>query len=158
MESLLTSRWITRRLPKHNDSYYEDFADREHRTPPISSRLITSGFQSEVTIGLYCESCDNTVQPSAFDFASTTYTGWEKSWLGFALNNFDASFELDIDLSAGAEGNLTLSLLKIPVEADGVVVEVDFELYLVAKAQAEMSFTAGLNLSVSCDFQVGYHA
>jgi hypothetical protein len=158
MESLVTSRWITRRLPKHHDSYYKYFADREHRTPPISSRLTTSGFQSEVTIGLYCEGCDNAVQPSAFDFASTTYSGWESSWLGFALDNFDASFELDVDLSAGAEGDLTLSLLKIPVEADGVVVEVDFQLYLVANAQAEMSFTAGLNLSVSCDFQVGHCA
>lgn len=151
MESSLTSLWITRRKPKQHDFYLEDFADREHRTPPISSRLIASGFQSEFTIGLYCESCDNAVQPSAFNFTST-YPGWNSSWLGFALDNFDASFELDVDLSAGAEGDLTLSLLKKTVEADGVVVEVEFQLYLVAEAQAEMSFTVGLNLSVSYHF------
>jgi hypothetical protein len=98
------------------------------------------------------------VQPSVFNFASTAYTDWDKSWLGFALDSFNASIELEVDLSADAEGDLTLSLLKQTAEADGVVVEVDFQLYLVAKAQAEMSFTAGLDLSVSCHFQLGYYA
>jgi hypothetical protein len=98
------------------------------------------------------------VQPSAFDFASNNYNDWNNSWLGFALNNFDASFELDVDLSAGAERDLTLSLRKFSAEDYGVVVEVDFQLYLVAEAQAEMSFTAGLNVSVSCHIQLGYYA
>lgn len=145
-------------MPKYYDSYREDFADCEHRTPPISIHLITSGFQSEVTLGLYCGSCNNAVQPSAFDFAKPTYTGWDESWLGFALDSFNASFELEVDLSADAEGDLTLSLLKTTVEDYGVVVEVDFQLYLVGQAQAEMSFTAGLDLSVSCHFQLGYYA
>lgn len=73
------------------------------------------------------------------------------------MDKFDASFELDIDLSAGADGDLTLSLLKETVETDGVVVEVDFQLYLVANAQVEMSFTAGLNLSVSSHFRFRYY-
>ena len=151
MESLLSLPWITKRTPVH-DFYHEDIADHESRTPPISSRLITSGFESNVTVGLYCKGCDNAVRPSAFDFANTTsgYRGWNESWLGIALDSFYAEFELDIDLSVHAEGNLTLSLLKRSMEFDGVVVDVEFQLYLDAIAQAEMSFTAGMNLSVSC--------
>ena len=123
-------------------------ANTKNSTPPISAQLLTSGFESNVTIGLYCESCPNASQPTAFDFASN-YSGWHSSWLGFALDSFDAQFELDVDLSAEANGDLTLSLLKKSAMADGVVVEVDFQLYLVADASASMSFTAGLNLSVS---------
>lgn len=72
--------------------------------------------------------------------------------MGFALDNFEALLEIDVDLSAVANGELTLSLLKIPAAADGVVLEVEFQLYLVADASASMSFTTGLNLTVS--FQV----
>ena len=138
-----------------DDFYHKELANCEGRTPPISSRLVTSGFESNVTIGLYCTGCDvlvEPVRPSAFDFTKTTYnySGWDESWLGFALNSFDAFFELDIDLSANADGSLTLSLLKISEGFDGVVVDVEFQLYLVATAQTEMSFTAGMNLSVSC--------
>jgi hypothetical protein len=115
--------------------------------------LVTSGIQSDVIIGLYCESCSNASQPAAFNFANQTYNGWNNSWLGFALESFDALFEVNVDLSATANGELTFSLLKIPAAADGVVVEVEFQLYLVADASASMSFTAGLNLSVSCNPQ-----
>lgn len=124
-----------------------------YRTPPISSRLIMSGFQSDARIGFYCKDCDTT-QPANFDFANTTFAGWDKIWPGFALKQFDASFELVIDLSAGADHNLTLLLLKETVEADGVVVRMDFQLYLVASTRKEMSFTAGLDLSVSSHFSV----
>jgi hypothetical protein len=64
-------------------------------------------------------------------------------------------FELNVDLSAEANGDLTLSLLKLILPpTDGVVVEVDFQIYLVADASASMSFTAGLNLSVCYCFQL----
>jgi hypothetical protein len=149
MESLLNLPWVMKRTLL-DDFYHKELADREGRTPPISSRLITSGFESNVTVGLYCDYCDNAVRPSAFDFTNTTYLGWNQSWLGFALDSFDAEFELEIDLSANAEGDLTLSLLKKSFGFDGVNVDVEFQLYLVATAQAEMSFTAGMNLSVSC--------
>ena len=132
------------------DFYHKELADREGRTPPISSRLITSGLESEVTVGLYCTGCLDAVRPSAFNFTSANYTGWDKSWLGLALDSFEAFFEVDIDLSANADGNLTLSLLKRSIGVDGVNVDVEFQLYLFATAQAEMSFTAGMNLSVSC--------
>jgi hypothetical protein len=65
------------------------------------------------------------------------------------LDSFDALFEVDVELTAVANGEITLSLLKIVAAAEGVVVEVDFQLYLVADASASMSFTAGLNLTVS---------
>jgi hypothetical protein len=68
------------------------------------------------------------------------------------LDNFDALFEVDIELTAVANGEITLSLLRIIAAAEGVVVEVDFQLYLVADASASMSFTTGLNLTVSCYF------
>jgi hypothetical protein len=68
------------------------------------------------------------------------------------LDNFDAFFEIDIELTAVANGEITLSLLKIVAAAEGVVVEVDFQLYLVADASASMSFTTGLNLTVRCYF------
>ena len=71
------------------------------------------------------------------------------------LDNFDASFELDIDLSSTVNHDFTLSLLKKTVEAESVVVEVDFQLYLAATAHEEVSFTAGINLSVSCYFLLG---
>ena len=70
------------------------------------------------------------------------------------MDSFDALFEIDVELSAVANGELTLSLLKIPAAADGVVVEVEFQLYLVADASASMGFTTGLNLTVSCYFQL----
>jgi hypothetical protein len=88
---------------------------------------VTSGIQSDVIVGLYCADCDNATQPAAFDFASQQYNDWEDSWLGFALTSFDALFEVDVDLSAVAIGNLTLSLLKIPVGDDGIAVEVEFQ-------------------------------
>ena len=66
------------------------------------------------------------------------------------MDNFDAEFELEFDLSADAEGDLTFSLLKESYVYDGITVDVEFQLYLAATAQAEMSFTAGMNLSVSC--------
>jgi hypothetical protein len=66
------------------------------------------------------------------------------------LDSFDALFEIEVELSAVANGEITLSLLRIIAAAEGVVVEVDFQLYLVADASASMSFTAGLNLTVSC--------
>jgi hypothetical protein len=111
---------------------------------------VTSGVQSNVTVGLYCASCKGASQPAAFQFGSQNYTGWNSSWLGFALDSFEALFEIDVELSATASGEITLSLLKILAAADGVVVEVEFQLYLVADASASMSFTAGLNLTVSC--------
>ena len=151
MESLLSLPWITKRT-RIRDFYREELADRQSRTPPISSRVIASGIESEVTVGLYCKDC-NATQPSAFDFASTNYSGWNESWLGFALDSFDAAFELDIDLSANAKGNLTLSLLKKSMGIDSVDFDVEFQLYLDATAQEEMSFTAGMNLNVSCHFQ-----
>jgi hypothetical protein len=69
------------------------------------------------------------------------------------LDNFDALFEIDVELSAVANGELTLSLLTKTAAEDGVVVEVEFQLYLVADASASMSFTTGLNLTVSCHSQ-----
>jgi hypothetical protein len=135
-----------------HSSYHGDFADGEYRTPPISARLITSGLQSNVTVGLYCESCSGASQPAAFNFASQNYSGWDNSWLGFALDSFEALFEIDVELSAVANGELTLSLLKTAAASDGVVVEVEFQLYLVADASASMSFTTGLNLTVSLPF------
>ena len=51
--------------------------------------------------------------------------------------------------------NFTLSLLKKSVQKEGVVVEVDFQLYLTAATHEQVSFTAGLNLSVSCNLQLG---
>jgi hypothetical protein len=102
-------------------------------------------------VGLYCESCSGASQPAAFNFASQ-YSGWDNSWLGFALDSFEAMFEIDVELSAVANGELTLSLLKTAAASDGVVVEVEFQLYLVADASASMSFTTGLNLTVSCHF------
>jgi hypothetical protein len=68
------------------------------------------------------------------------------------LDSFEALFEIDVELNAVANGELTLSLLKIAAASDGVVVEVEFQLYLVADASASMSFTTGLNLTVSCHF------
>ena len=133
-----------------------DFADSEYRTPPISTRLVTSGIESNVTVGLYCHNCSGSSQPPAFDFARQNYSGWDNSWLGFALDNFEALFEVDVDLSAVANGELTISLLKIPAASDGIVVEVDFQLYLVADASASMSFTAGLNLTVSYIFSLSH--
>ncbi|MCJ1390596.1 hypothetical protein MMC18_003456 [Xylographa bjoerkii] len=133
----------------NNDGVLAQFTMAHQTTPPISTQLMTSGLQSNVTIGLYCANCSNASQPTAFDFASQNYSGWESSWLGFALDSFDALFEVEIDLSADASGDLTLSLLKKSAESDGVVVEVDFQLYLVADASASMSFTAGLNLTLT---------
>ena len=148
---MLNLPWVMKRTLL-DDIYHKELADREGRTPPISSRLVTSGFESEVTVGLYCKDCDNAVQPSAFNFTKTNYnySGWDESWLGFALDTFKAEFEFEIDLSANAQGNLTLSLLKMSIGDYGVDADVEFQLYLTASAQAEMSFIAGMNLSVSC--------
>ena len=126
-----------------------DFANRGCRVPPISTSLKTSQLQSDVTVGLYCNTCNYT-QPEAFDFAKDLYPNWSDSWFGVALDSFDAVFEIDVDLSASANGDLTLSLLTLDAAVDGVAVEVDFQLYLTADASASMSFTTGLNLSVSC--------
>jgi hypothetical protein len=65
------------------------------------------------------------------------------------LDSFDAEFEVEIDLSGSADGNYTLSLLQLSASYEGVVVEVDFQLYMTADAAASMSFTTGLELSVS---------
>ncbi len=102
-----------------------------------------------MTAALYDPSGDYP-QPKAFDFAEGRYNGWDDGWFGVALDSFDAMIELDIDLSASAStGDLTLSLLKKSAAWDGVGVEVEFQLYLTADAAASMSFTTGLNLSVS---------
>ena len=118
--------------------------------PPISSRLLSSGLESEVTVATYCDYCVDSTQPADFQFADGLYDEYSNSWLGFALDTFDAAFEVEIDLSEATSDNLTLSLRKISVEFDDVVLEVDFQLYLIAETSASMSFTAGLNLSVSC--------
>ena len=52
-------------------------------------------------------------------------------------------------MSATANGDISISLYKVLVGADGVIVEVEFLLYLVADASASMSFITGLNLTVS---------
>lgn len=56
---------------------------------------------------------------------------------------------MEINLSKVATCNQTLSLRKLSADFDGLAVEVDFQLYLVASASASMSFTTGLNLTVS---------
>jgi hypothetical protein len=119
----------------------------KNSTPPISTRLVTSGIESNVVIGLYCEEC-GFPQPQAFEFASHNFSGWDSSWLGFALESFDAMIEVDVELNADPDGSLKLELWNITVAQDAIVVEVAFQLYLVAKASASMSFSAGLNLSV----------
>ena len=68
--------------------------------------------------------------------------------MGFVLDSFDALFEVVIDLSEVASGELTLGLFSKTAAQDGVVVEVEFQLYVVADASASMTFTTGLNLSV----------
>ena len=115
----------------------------------MRTHIVNSGVQSNVTIGLYCASCTGATQPAAFDFANQSYSGWDNSWLGFALDNFEAIFEIDVELAQVTNGELTLSLLKIPAAADGVIVEVEFQLYVTANASVDMSFTTGLNLTVS---------
>ena len=103
-----------------------------------------------MTVALYDGSGDY-LQPDAFSFAKGRYDGWEDGWFGVVLDSFDAIIELDIDLSASAStGDLTLSLLKKSASYSGVAVEVEFQLYLTAEAAASMSFTTGLDLSVSC--------
>jgi hypothetical protein len=97
-------------------------------------------------------------QPAAFDFANQYYTRWSDSWLGIALDSFDASFEIDVELSAEASDHLFISLLKKTVSVDGVIVELDFQLYLAADASESMSFTTGLNLTVSGCSQLEYYA
>jgi hypothetical protein len=57
-------------------------------------------------------------------------------------------------LSANANGELTLSLFKLVAEADGVVVEVEFELYMVATASASLTFITGLDLKVISAFKI----
>ncbi|TAQ85817.1 hypothetical protein B7494_g5863 [Chlorociboria aeruginascens] len=114
--------------------------------PPISTHLVNSGVQTDVAVGFFCGICSDSSQPSAFNFASQEYIGWNSSWLGIAMESFGASFEVDIELTAVSDGELTLSLLTVPAEADGVVVEVEFQLYLVADTSASMNFTTGLDL------------
>ena len=129
------------------------YSDSSCRVPPISASLQKSKLQSEITVGLYDASGDYP-QPKAFDFAERRYDRWNKPWFGIALDSFDAQFEVDINLSESVSGeNLTLPLLTIPAQRDGVVVEVEFQLYLTADASASMSFTAGLDLNVSCASQ-----
>ena len=118
------------------------------RTPPISTSLKTSHLQSEVTVALYDGSGDYP-QPEAFDFAKLQYGGWNNAWLGIALDSFDAEFEVEVDLSAAANGDYTLSLLQTGASYDGIAVDVDFQLYMTAEAAASMSFTTGLELTVS---------
>lgn len=88
------------------------------------------------------------IQPPQFNHFQNLYDGWNDSWFGISLDSFDAEIEVDIDLSGHAEGDYTISLLTKSFEVDGVGVEVDFQLYMTAQASAEMSFTAGLELSV----------
>ena len=121
------------------------------RTPPIRSTLQKSKVDSEIVVGLYDASGDYP-QPKAFDFAEGQYSNWTEGWFGVALTAFDAAIELDIDLSASASidgENMTLSLLKESASWEGVAVEVEFQLFLTAEAKAAMSFTTGLELSVS---------
>jgi hypothetical protein len=106
-------------------------------------------------VGLYCAHCGYS-QPAAFNFAKDKYTDYQSSWLGFALDSFDALFEVEVALSANADGELTLSLFKLAAAEDGFVVEVEFQLYLVATASASLGFTAGLDLKVNYYFQFEY--
>jgi hypothetical protein len=118
------------------------------RVPPISSSLKRSKVDSLVTVALYNDD-GHYIQPKEFDFAQPSYAGWHKAWFGVAINSFDAELAVDVDLSGDAEGELAISLLKIPIEYDSVGGQIEFQLYLQANASASMSFTAGLELSVS---------
>jgi hypothetical protein len=118
--------------------------------------LVNSGVESNILVGFYCSNCKGSTQPTAFDFVQPSYSDWDHSWLGVALTSFDALFELNVELSAAANGELTLSLLTIPViSEDDFAIAVEFQVYLTANAMASMSFTAGLNLSVS-SFTIPY--
>ncbi|KIM98650.1 hypothetical protein OIDMADRAFT_147096 [Oidiodendron maius Zn] len=131
-----------------NDGVLAQFGIELATTPPISTKPVTSGIQSDITIALYCNSCHNATQPTAFNFASQNYSGWNNSWLGFALNSFDALFEIEIELNADNDSNLTLPLYTYSASDYGVDVDVEFQLYVEAAASASMSFTTGLNLSL----------
>lgn len=47
-----------------------------------------------------------------------------------------------------------MSLFKLTAAEEGIVVEVEFQLYLVASASASLSFTAGLDLKVNQPFRL----
>jgi hypothetical protein len=119
-----------------------------YRIPPVSGSLGRSKVDSKITVALYNEDGDYP-QPPEFAFAAAQYDDWNSSWFGIALDSFDADFEVDVDLSGTAEGELTLSLMTKSAQYGGVAVEVDFQLYLMASASAAMTFTTGLNLAVS---------
>jgi len=61
---------------------------------------------------------------------------------------------VEVTLSANANGDLTMSLFKLTAAEEGIVVEVEFQLYLVASASASLSFTAGLDLKVNQPFRL----
>ena len=146
-ESLLRFQWAIAGKQHVFDSVLPPFLTGR-RTPPISTSLKTSHLQSELTVALYNADGSYT-QPKEFDFAASQYDGWDLAWFGVALDSFDAEFEVEIDLSAAANGNYTLSLLQLSASYEGVGVEVDVQLYMTAEAAASMSFTTGLELSVS---------
>lgn len=138
---------------EYADPSYIDFGDLTNtvcRTPPISTSLKKSSLNSGVTVGLYDDSGDYS-QPEAFVPFKSNFSGWDDAWFGIALDSFDVVLEADVILAGSASGEYTLSLLKIPVAYDGVGVEVDFQLYMTAEAAAAITFTAGLELKVSCD-------
>lgn len=64
------------------------------------------------------------------------------------MDSFNASFEVDVELSGEASGDLTLGLWSKTIAQENIMVEVEFQLYVVADASASMSFTTGLDFSV----------
>jgi len=97
--------------------------------------------------------------PDAFAFASESFTGYNSSWLGIALDYLNASLEINVELTAVENGEIALSLLTISISQDGILVEVEFQLVVLANALESMSFTAGLNLSVGdCRYQVAFYS
>ena len=104
-----------------------------------------------MTVALYNNDTEDDnyyTQPPAFHHFQTLYNEYDDSWFGIALDSFDAEIEVEIDLSANANGDYTISLLKKSATVDGIGVAIEFQLYMTASASAEMSFTAGLELSV----------
>jgi len=104
---------------------------------------------SNLTIGLYCHDCAGSSQPTAFSSFQQNYTDWNGSWLGFALDSFDAAFEMEIQLDGTVDGSVGLMLRNYTVQDYGVTVKVEFEVYLAATASASVNFTAGVDFSVS---------
>jgi hypothetical protein len=122
--------------------------DQANSDPPISARLVKSALHSDVAIDFYT-GLNPGDQPADFYFTSQNFSGWNDPWVGIALESFDVSFELDIELSEGAQDTFTLSLFEKSISADGLDATIDFQVYLVASTEAPMTFIAGLDLRVS---------